>query len=124
MTLHDFPSGSVADRRRVPRQRTLISGTLRESNRMTTWSATIRNLSEEGARIEVANAFWIPNSFELEISARDMRRPAEVIWRNGTLLGVAFRPAPATCGKQAEDQLSTLRLEREYLRRRVSQLSE
>ena len=84
----------------------------------------VRNMSTQGARLEVANTFWIPNHFELEIGVRDLRQPVEVIWRDGSLLGVAFKDIPAALGKQGLDELYSLRLEREHLRRRVTQLSD
>ena len=96
---------------------------MRELNKTSTWSCTVRNLSEDGARLEVANSSWLPNHFDLDVIARDMRQPVRVIWRDGGLLGVTFKPDDARKGRLMSDQVISLQAERERLRRRITELS-
>jgi hypothetical protein len=111
------------ERRKTPRQRTLLAGTVRELNKMSTWSCTVRNICEGGARLEVANTSWLPNQFDLEIASRDMRQPVRVIWRDFNLLGVVFKPEDRRAGIRSKDQIIYLEAERERLRQRVTDLT-
>jgi PilZ domain len=118
-----WSSENVTERRRAPRQRTLLAGTVREMNKTSTWSCTVRNISENGARLEVANASWLPNHFDIEIIARDLRQPVRVVWRDGGLLGVSFKPDETGKSRLMTDQVIDLQAERERLRKRITDLS-
>ncbi len=118
-----WPSENVTERRRAQRRRTLLGGTVRELNKTSTWTCTVRNISENGARLEVGNSSWLPNHFDLEIVARDMRQPVSVVWRDGGLLGVVFKPDEMGKSRLMTDQVIDLKTERERLRRRITDLS-
>jgi hypothetical protein len=120
-TLSEIPA---VERRRAPRQRALLAGVLHEANKTSTWSCMIRNLSEGGARLDIPNAFWVPNEFGIEIKARNTRKTADVVWKDANAIGVSFRPIDNAAGLDAREQLNNLRLERETLRRRISELTE
>lgn len=111
------------ERRQSLRQRALLAGVLVEPNKSSTWSCTIRNISEGGARLGIADANWVPLAFGIEIAARDMVRQAEVVWRTPDTIGVKFKVAPAE-ETRSLSMLNKLRHERELLQRRISQLSD
>jgi hypothetical protein len=115
-----------SERRAAFRRTCLLSGTIRFATRTSTMTCRIRNLSETGTRLRVANAYWLPDRFELEIMHHDIRVPAKVIWRNGEEVGVVFtsnRPGMMTSPTQ-DAQILSLKAETERLKTRVRQLSE
>lgn len=116
------PNGAP-ERRKMPRQRTLLGGTVRELNKLSTWSCTVRNINDNGARLEIANTSWLPNQFDLEIASRDMRQPVRVIWRTMNQVGVVFRPEDRRLGVQTRERVVYLEAERLRLRRRVDDLT-
>jgi hypothetical protein len=115
--------GDAPERRKTPRQRTLLSGTVRELNKNSTWSCTVRNLCDDGARLQIANTSWVPHQFDLEIASRDIRQPARVIWRDEGNLGVVFRPVDRRASMRLGDRVISLSAERDRLRRRVDDLT-
>lgn len=116
-------SNPTPERRKTQRQRTLLAGTVREPNKTSTWSCTIRNICEDGARLEVSNTSWLPNQFDLEIVSRDMRHPVRVVWRNLGTMGVVFRPVDRRVSMQIGDRVISLAAERDRLCRRVTDLT-
>lgn len=118
-----FISGVSEDRRKSPRNRTFLTATVRELNRTSTWSCTVRNICDDGARLEVANSSWLPNQFDLEVMSRDMREPVRVIWRREDALGVAFRPVDRRVSRQLGERVVNLADERDRLRRRITDLT-
>jgi hypothetical protein len=116
-------NGMMPERRKTQRNRTILSATVRELNKTSTWSCTVRNISDGGARIEIANSGWFQNNFNLEIVSRDMRMPVRVVWRRLDAVGVAFRSENDLVSRQLGDRVASLAEERDRLRRRVSELT-
>ncbi len=50
----------------------------------------IRDESEAGLRLNVPDGFFVPDWFQLVIKAGDRPRAAMVVWRRGSLIGVAW----------------------------------
>ncbi len=111
------------ERRSKLRSRTLLTGIARENNLMVTWDCKVRNLSDSGARLELGNPMMLPDAFELDITARCVRRPAHVIWREGAVVGVAFDQRKVDASLDEKDELVRLRAERLRLRARLDQLT-
>src|SRR4051794_6266924 len=57
------------------------------------YSCPVRNLSENGAALEVPYAAIIPHEFQLTIQSDQARRHCRVIWRKENRLGVQFGQA-------------------------------
>ena len=91
-----------------PRTRTLLGAVAREANKLATWDCQVRNLSEQGARLETANPVWFPQSFELDVPVRHLRLQASVVWRAGGQLGVAFTGDEAGPSATERDELQRL----------------
>lgn len=88
------------ERRRALRLRTLLSGIALFDDRTSTMDCTIRSLSAYGARVELAEAYRLPQAFDLSIPHHQQVHRAEVIWRRGECAGLALsdvkpREAPA-----------------------------
>jgi hypothetical protein len=84
---------SVMDeRRKVARHRTLKAGHIM-FNRAAGIDCRVRNLSPEGACLEVASQVGIPNDFTLVVDSERLTQPCHVIWRTATRMGVEFAAA-------------------------------
>ena len=80
------------ERRKTLRRRTLKGGSI-VFNRAGAIDCRVRNLSPQGACLEVASQVGVPNEFTLVIEADHFKQPCHVIWRAETRLGVAFTDA-------------------------------
>lgn len=112
----------AAERRASPRRRTLLAGVARQTDRLAaaTMDCRIRNLSDHGARLEVARAGWLPDRFELAVNGRELRKWVEVVWRGPDAAGVRF-----TAGEDgsARDEVTRLRNENRKLGVRLRELT-
>jgi hypothetical protein len=79
----------VERRSPLPRKRTFKVGTI-EFNRAGGITATVKNLSESGAMLQVDSIIGIPNEFMLFIGPDNFRRQCQIVWRQATKLGVRF----------------------------------
>ncbi len=79
----------VPDRRREPRLRSLLTGTIVFDNKCT-MDCTVRNISAYGAKVILADAFRLPDAFNLRIPHHDQTHRAEVVWRKGDAAGFAL----------------------------------
>jgi hypothetical protein len=101
----------------------MLSATVRQADNSTTWSCTVRNISEDGARLSLPNAYLLPKAFELDVPSRDLRRPCTVVWRRENELGVHMDGHQPTETRSVADQMAELRREREALLRRLDSLT-
>lgn len=51
---------------------------------------TVRNLSDNGAALDVAETVAIPSAFRLAIEADGFMARARVVWHRGSRFGIAF----------------------------------
>jgi len=82
------------ERRAVPRQRTFLKGVLAFHSGNSSEDCLVRNFADGGAQIELPHPN-APDVFELLIPARDLRRRARAVWRNGGHIGVQFESEAA-----------------------------
>jgi hypothetical protein len=80
----------------------------------------VRDISESGARLSVSPAVSLPQTVELCIPQRRIRREARVVWRSESEVGVAF--ADLLACETAPDNEATLRRRIRELEREVAQL--
>ena len=95
--------GALADEQRVSkRQRVLKKGLIVLANNSSTIDCTIRNMSDEGAKILCGDQFAVPNEFRFVTLSDNLVRDAKVIWRRGDQIGIGFsggtRPLPQRKG--------------------------
>ena len=78
------------EQRLSPRRNTAIEATIVFGDGRTRMPCIIRNLSESGAKLEVASVARIPRTFDLVV---DKVRPQAclVVWRSVKELGVQFQ---------------------------------
>jgi PilZ domain len=84
------PMAPIADRRRAPRLRSLLTGTIAFDDNNSTMDCTVRNISAWGAKIVLPDAFRVPDDFNLVVPHHDQTHRAKVIWRKGESAGLAL----------------------------------
>ena len=83
----------IADRRLAPRLKTLLTGVLVFDENGTTMDCVVRNISAYGAKVVIADAFRLPDGFNLKVPHHDQTHRAKVIWRRGDNAGLALADA-------------------------------
>jgi hypothetical protein len=51
---------------------------------------TVNELSDVGARINIATSFSLPETFDISIPQRNLTRRARLLWRTGNQAGLEF----------------------------------
>ena len=80
---------TTSERRLFPRKRALRGGRMVFNNASSTINCTLRNISDAGARLDVASVLGIPAAFELKLDGQPIRS-CEVVWRSAGAVGIAF----------------------------------
>jgi hypothetical protein len=77
------------DQRKIHRSRTLKGGRIVTNDGHSTFDCTIRNLSDDGAKLVVTSIIGLPKRFAL--SLQDGRQfNCETVWHTETEIGVKF----------------------------------
>jgi PilZ domain len=79
----------MSERRTAQRRRILKQGTLAFSDGGSA-SCTVRSISSNGARLEIASPVGLPKSFTLVIASDHFKRPCHAVWSSNHLIGVTF----------------------------------
>ena len=78
------------ERRKAPRKKSFLKGTVYYNHRHSSIECTIRDFSDYGARLQFPSPVTLPDPVELEIPARDLTLRAHVRWRKDDEVGVSF----------------------------------
>ncbi len=84
------PDPAARERRRAPRQRTLLGGKVVHSGGLFSMNCVLRNLSDTGARISLPPGAGAPDSFDLIDLKHGVAFACRVVWRQYPMVGVAF----------------------------------
>jgi hypothetical protein len=84
------PMAPIADRRKAPRLRSLLTGTIHFDDHNSTMDCTVRNISAWGAKVVLPEAYRVPEEFNLVVPHHDQTHRAKVIWRQGEAAGLAL----------------------------------
>ncbi|MFY9627275.1 MAG: PilZ domain-containing protein [Methylocystis sp.] len=79
----------MLERRSLPRIRSYLGGFV-EFSESSTFECVIRNISHHGARIVCAQNAILPVNVVLEITKREQRLTARIIWQSHNECGVSF----------------------------------
>ena len=85
---------NVRDKRGSVRSRILKGGVIAFSGRHVTMPCVVRDISDNGARLQVANVANVPDSFELLVELDGLEAACTVAWRKGNEVGVSFAAPP------------------------------
>jgi hypothetical protein len=85
----------VEERRESHRSRTYRGGKILFNNRRSVIDCTIRNLSPEGACLQVESVVGVPAEFDLLVDGEEAPRPCRLRWQSDHRVGVEFERRPA-----------------------------
>ncbi|MEO8757606.1 MAG: PilZ domain-containing protein [Devosia sp.] len=77
------------EKRANQRRPTLKGGKIVFNGGRSTIDCTVRNLSRDGAKLQVASVIGIPDSFDLMLP-NTARQPCRIAWRKVKEIGVVF----------------------------------
>jgi len=97
----------MEERRTSHRSRTLRGGKILFNDRRSVLDCTVRNLSPEGACLQVESLVGVPAAFELLIDGEEAPRPCRLAWQSHDRAGVEFslQPSEALPSAAAQPQL-------------------
>ena len=112
----------MRDRRGSARDRVLFGGRA-EVDAHSSINCVVRNLSENGACVEVERHTRLPEEINLTIARKGRSYLARVIWREANRLGLAFRTMITDPGASDLDaRLRASEKKKRQLQRRIKQL--
>ncbi|MGO8914807.1 MAG: PilZ domain-containing protein [Stellaceae bacterium] len=79
------------DRRHVQRTKVLRGAKIILPRQWPVIHCTVQNITSGGACLKMANAYGVPQHFELTFESGRTRRACRVVWRTHDQLGVAFQ---------------------------------
>jgi hypothetical protein len=79
----------MIEKRAVPRHRVLKGGTLAFSGGGGV-DCTVRNISSNGARVDISSPVGLPEAFTLVIETDHFVRHCHAVWSSEQRIGVAF----------------------------------
>jgi hypothetical protein len=120
------------ERRALPRHKTFIKGRIYFNNRLSSTDCIVRELAENGSRLEVSETVTLPDTFELYLPNKDEYFYAKVEWRRGNNVGTSWArdQLAGQTGEQGDSQQAMAerlaKLEREVasLRKRLDLLQD
>ena len=92
MTVQLAPASS--NRRDQGRRTVIKGGRIVFNDRKSTLDCRVRDLSDDGARLDFLSQQLLPHEFDLHMAGSPVRR-CELRWARGTLAGVCFRAESA-----------------------------
>jgi hypothetical protein len=75
---------------RAHRHRVNTKAWIRHEGSFATQHCRVLDVSRTGVRLEVANAYKIPDDFTLLLSKSGVGHHAKIVWRGGTQVGAEF----------------------------------
>lgn len=82
------------DQRIGARSRMLKGGVIAFSGRHATIPCVVRDISDGGARLQVAQGAAVPDTFELIVELDGLEVPCQIAWRKSNEVGVSFLAVP------------------------------
>src|SRR5262245_16718249 len=84
----------MSERRTSARQKSFLRGCIYFNNRRSALDCLIRDISATGARLIFSDTVTIPDVVDLYVPQKEQTLRAQVQWRHGDEIGVAFANAP------------------------------
>ncbi len=121
----------MQERRRSTRHRSYLGGKMVFNSPSSIVDCLIRNLTDEGARVECPPFTLLPRDVDLTIECKGLQTRARVVWRKNAQVGLAFATSPTRVGSAdnvvpigTAHLIAKLQAANADLRRRVARLSE
>ena len=100
------------DKRKVPRRRVLKEGKIVYADGLRILDCTIRDISEHGARLLIANTVGLPDKFQLFEKTSGLLYPASIAWRQPNAIGVHFDGPASSIHDPANKRFARLKFSR------------
>ena len=100
------------DKRKIPRRRVLKEGKIVYADGLRVLDCTIRDFSEQGARLLIANTVGLPDTFTLFEKSSGLLYPASIAWRQTNAVGVRFAGPVTNINDPANKRFSRLKFAR------------
>lgn len=100
------------DKRKVPRRRVLKEGKIVYADGLRVLDCTIRDISDDGARLLIANTVGLPETFQLFEKASGLLYPASIAWRQPNSIGVHFDGPASSIHDPANKRFARLKFSR------------
>lgn len=97
------------DKRKVPRRRVLKEGKIVYADGLRVLDCTIRDISESGARLLIANTVGLPDKFHLFEKSSGLIYPAAIAWRQANAIGVKFEGPASSIHDAANKRFARLK---------------
>jgi hypothetical protein len=118
---------AMQDRRASSRHKTFIKGRIFFNNGLSSMDCIIRDMTDNGSRLEVSETVALPDAFELYLPNKDETFHAKVAWRKGNSVGISLNAenAAGQGGEHADshgsfaDRLAKLEREVASLKKRL-----
>jgi diguanylate cyclase (GGDEF)-like protein len=81
----------MEERRHAARTRSLLAGKILLNGQRSVIDCLVRNLSPQGACLQVASVVGIPQTFDLQIDGEKNVRPCAAVWRARDRIGIDFQ---------------------------------
>lgn len=83
----------MSERRNTTRKKSFLQGRIYFNNRRSALDCLIRDISDTGAKLIFSDSVQTPDTIELYVPQKEQTLRAEVQWRRGDEIGVAFTDA-------------------------------
>ncbi|MFL5071749.1 MAG: PilZ domain-containing protein, partial [Xanthobacteraceae bacterium] len=114
---------SMLDRRQSVRDKVLYGAVAEVSEHGSTMDCVVRNISEQGACVEIDQAAKLPEHMTLTIPRKGRSYLATLIWRQANKVGLALRmmtsDAPVS---DLDERLRRSEIKKRQLQRRINEL--
>lgn len=90
-SFREILAGQTGERRSERRRRVLKGGRARYHNGLIAREALVRDVTEDGLRIKLADAHLLPGEFDFMFAQEVTARPVRRVWVSGDEAGLAYR---------------------------------
>jgi hypothetical protein len=97
------------EKRKSPRRRVLKEGKIIFADGLRVIDCTIRDMSQEGARLLIASTLGVPDTFHLFEKSTGLVYPATIAWRQASSVGVKFDGEPTSIHDPVNRRYARLR---------------
>ncbi len=117
------PSMMMVEARRSERVRSFLRARILFNNGASTIDCTIKNISAQGAKIEIAHSLSVPAEFDLHVPQRGRTYRSKMAWRASDSIGVEFIGQDNSTTANAQATIQRLDAENRKLRAGIAQLT-
>ena len=113
----------MQDQRKIARAKVMLGGVAETGEHGMTRECVVRNLTDQGACIEIGPSTRLPERVNLAVARKGRSYFAEVVWRQANLVGLAFRTMfTETPESDLDARLRRSEKKKRELQRRINQL--